>query len=214
MNRFMWIGLSVLVTTLAIPSAASAQMSGVGVRGVVTFGSTTFSSDQSFDAVLGEHGQTVWGVGGEATFWKGLFAGAHFSLNSELEGERVFVLDGEVFPLGIPVRIKVRPIDIVGGWRFQFENSRFSPFAGGGVSIVSYDESSDFAEAGDDVSESGTGYVLLFGADFALTDWLQVGGEFRYRGVSGALGEGGVSEEFGEDQLGGYTYSVRFVVGR
>ena len=212
MNRFMWMGLSVLLGTLAVPSVAGAQASGIQLRGVLTVGSTTYSADQSFDAVLGKHRQTVWGVGAEETFWKGMFAGLHFSPNSEMEGQRVFVFDGQVYELGIPVRIRVRPLDITGGWRFA--RGRFAPFAGGGVTFVFYDESSDFAEAGEDVSERATGYVIQAGADVALTDWVQVGGELRYRGVNGVLGVGGVSEEFGEDQLGGYTVAVRIVVGR
>ena len=172
MNRYMLIGLSCLLAVAAVPATATAQ---IQARGVVTVGSTTFAADQSFDAVLDTHRQTVWSVGGEVTLWKGVFAGVQFSLNPELEGERVFVHGGEVFKLGIPVRVRVRPVDIVGGWRFQ--SGRFSPFAGAGLAVVSYDESSDFAEAGDDVSERANGYVILCVARPVTDCTLEIGVE-------------------------------------
>jgi hypothetical protein len=43
---------------------------------------------------------------------------------------------------------------------------------------------------------------------------VSVGGEFRYRAVDGVLGLGGVSQVFGDDQLGGLSFAARFSVGR
>jgi hypothetical protein len=47
-----------------------------------------------------------------------------------------------------------------------------------------------------------------------IVDWLHAGGEFRYRRVSGILGESGASEEFDEDNAGGFSAAVRISIGR
>jgi hypothetical protein len=77
-----------------------------------------------------------------------------------------------------------------------------------------YREDSDFATAGDDVNERKTGVVALAGADVRVLRLVSVGGEFRYRAVDGVLGVGGVSQIFGDDQLGGLSLAARFSVGR
>ena len=193
----------------AVPAAAQQRFS---VRGYVTNGSTVFSSTESFEAITGESSKT--GIGGGATvigLWRGLFADVGFS-QQELDGQRVFVDAGTVYPLGIPVSIRLRPSDIAGGWRFFY--GRLSPYAGAGVSLMSYEETADFAESGDNVSESKNGALLLAGLDVAVIRWLHAGAEFRYRAVNGVLGDGGVSQIYGEDQLGGYAFAVRISVGR
>jgi opacity protein-like surface antigen len=131
----------------------------------------------------------------------------------KLDAQRVFIDQGTVFPLGIPVRITMRPFDLVGGWRHRSRN-RVSPYGGAGIVFFQYREDSDFAIAGDDVSERKTGVVALAGADVRVVRLVSVGGEFRYRAVDGVLGLGGVSQVFGDDQLGGFSFAARFSVGR
>jgi hypothetical protein len=193
-------------------SAAPAAAQALSVRGYVTYGSTVFSSSESFEAITGESSKA--GIGAGATvigIWRGLFADVGVS-QQELDGQRVFIDAGTVYPLGIPVSIRMRPVDIAGGWRFWY--GRLSPYAGAGVTLLSYEETADFAEGGDNVSESKTGALVLAGLDVAIIRWLHVGAEFRYRGVTGVLGDGGVSDIYGEDQLGGYAVAVRISVGR
>jgi hypothetical protein len=79
---------------------------------------------------------------------------------------------------------------------------------------VQYKEESPFAEAGDNVSESFTSYHVLGGVDIPLSGWLGTGVEVNYRWVPDALGEGGVSKEFGDTDLGGFTFRARITVGR
>jgi hypothetical protein len=188
------------------------KASGIKPRAVVTYGSTTYAATESLTAVTGTDSQQAWGFGGEVTFWRGLFAGVAYTMNPEFEGERVFVFENTVYKLGVPVSIRIRPVDVTAGWRFQF--GRISPFVAAGGTIVSYEESSSFADATENVSESANGYVIQGGADVQVWRWIQLGGEFKYRGVTGVLGAGGVSEEFGEDQLGGYSAAIRIVIGR
>ena len=197
---------------LLAAAPAQAQQQPLSVRGYVTYGSTVFSSSETLEAITGETSKS--GIGGGATvvgIWRGLFADIGIS-QQELDGQRVFVDDGTIYPLGIPVTMRMRPVDVAGGWRFLF--GRLSPYAGAGVSFIDYEEKGDFAGPGDDVSESKSGALFLAGVDVAVIRWLHAGGEFRYRAVKGVLGEAGVSEIYGEDQLGGYSFAVRISVGR
>jgi hypothetical protein len=216
------------------PAKAPAKKSdrpAIAVRGVVSFGLTSLSSSQSFDAVAGTHSKTTIGVGADIlNIWKGVFAGVSYSPLS-LDGERVFVDSGTVYPLGIPTTIGVNSLDIVGGWRVALKSKgakpatpkpgqkppvkapRLVPFVGGGLSMVMYKETSE-TSGGDDVSKSASGFVFLGGVEYTLTRWIHVGGEFRYRAVTGVLGTGGVSQVYGEKSLGGYAIGVRVSVGK
>lgn len=198
--------------TVLVAAPARAQQQALSVRGYVTYGSTVFSSADTFEAITGESSKT--GIGGGATvvgIWRGLFADVGIS-HQELDGQRVFVDDGTIYPLGIPVTIRMRPVDVAGGWRLLF--GRLSPYAGAGVTFIDYEETGDFAGPGDDVSESKSGALFLTGVDVAVIRWIHAGAELRYRAVKGVLGDGGVSGIYGEDQLGGYSFAVRISLGR
>jgi hypothetical protein len=90
---------------------------------------------------------------------------------------------------------------------------RLVPFVGGGLSMAMYKETSQNS-GGDDVSQSASGFVFLGGVDYTLTKWVRVGGEFRYRAVTGVLGSGGVSQVYGEKSLGGYVIAARVSIGK
>ena len=147
----------------------------------------------------------------ENRLWRGLFADIGV-FQTRLKGERVFVDSGTVYKLGIPLQVTVTPIDFVGGWRVTID--RLSTFVGAGVSSVMYKETGDFSEGDDNVSERKVGPVVLGGVDVAITKWVQVGAEIRYRAIKGVLGSGGVSEVYGENELGGVSAAVRMSVGK
>jgi opacity protein-like surface antigen len=192
-------------------SLASAQAIGASVYG--TYGATSLTASNTFEAAAGTSRKSAPGIGGTVTgLWRGLFVDVAFT-QYKLDAQRVFIDQGTVFPLGIPVRVTMRPFDIVGGWRHK-GRSRVSPYGGAGLVFFQYQEDSDFAIAGDDVSERQTGVVVLAGADVRVVRLVSVGGEFRYRAVDGVLGLGGVSQVFGDDQLGGFSFAARFSVGR
>jgi hypothetical protein len=226
-----------------VPAKAPAKPSDkapLAVRGVVSFGLTSLASPRSFDAVAGTHSKTTFGFGAEIqNIWEHVFAGVAYSPMS-LDGERVFVDSNVVYPLGIPVDISVNSLDIVGGWRFVLKPKgakpappkpgqkpakeslaprppskapRLVPFVGGGLSMAMYKETSQNS-GGDDVSKSASGFVFLGGVDYTLTKWVRVGGEFRYRAVTGVLGSGGVSQVYGEKSLGGYVIAARVSIGK
>jgi opacity protein-like surface antigen len=209
MNKRFLVSVAAVLTLHATPTAAQTALS---PRGYVTYGSNMFASDETFDAITGESSKTGMGFGGTLLgIWRGVFFDGAVS-QQKFDGERVFADGGTIFRLGIPVTIRMRPIDLAGGWRLVF--GRLSPYAGAGVSLISYKETAAFAEPDDDVSESKTGAMFLGGVDVRIVRWLHAGGELRYRSVKGTLGEGGVSRVFVEDQLGGYSFAVRMSVGR
>lgn len=200
---------AVLALTCGLAAPARAQV-GVLVHGA--YDSTTLASTESFEAITGTSSMEGVMVGLTLTrLWRGVFLDVAAGRRT-LEGERVFVHAGTVFRLGIPTTIEWRPLDISAGWRMPA--GRFTPYAGIGMTTIAYKESADFAQTGDDVSESATGLLLLGGIDVSVWRWVSLGGEVRYRSVTGVLGVGGVSDVFGEDQLGGTSVGVRLSISR
>ena len=186
----------------------------VGFRGYAVLGMATLTAVDTFDALAGTRSRQTFGGGVQVTnLWRRLFADVGASVVS-LDGERIFIDDGEVFDLGIPLEITMRPIDIAGGWRFTYARGRVSPYVGAGLTYLQYEETSEFSESGDDISEGKAGPLLLGGVDVHLWQWLHAGGELRYRRIGGILGDGGASAAFGEDDAGGVSVAVRISVGR
>ena len=197
---------------LTLVSTAGAQ--GIDIKGYGLVGGMSFAASESFDAVLDTSSGVIFGGGAEIGLpWGGLYVGVGAWQFSE-EGERVFVSGSEVFRLGIPVTIEVTPIEVTGGWRFKNVSPRFVPYVGAGWSSYAYKETSDFADAGDDVDERFSGFHILGGAEFKLTRWLGVGGELAWTTVPDALGTGGASRAFDETDLGGVSYRLKISVGR
>jgi hypothetical protein len=194
------------------PGAVSAQ--GIDIKGYGMVGGVNFSAADSFDAIFGSSSGTIFGGGAEVGLpWGGLYVGVG-AWRFSADGERVFVSDSEVFPLGIPLTVEITPFELTGGWRFKGLSSRLVPYVGGGWSSYAYTETSDFAEAAENVDERFNGWHILGGAEFRLTRWLGVGGEIAFSSVPDALGAGGVSEAFDETNLGGTTYRLKISVGR
>ena len=184
------------------------------VRGFADVGSTTFTANESFEAILGKGGGMVFGGGGEIVLPQRIFVGVRASRFRET-GERVFMFEDEVFRLGIPVTLTITPVELTGGYRFDF-GQRLVPFAGGGVGWHRYQETSEFATDEENVDERHTGYHLLGGVELRLARWLGLAGEAQWTTVRDALGTdpNGVSAHFGESDLGGTTVRVRIVLGR
>ena len=199
------------------PSAAArpqpappARPSVVAIGGIESW---WMSSSESFETLFDTSRLTVFGGGIEGRhLWRGLFVRGAFWTTSE-DGERVYIDDGEVFPLGIPLEVTLTPIELSAGWRFGRPSSRIVPYAGAGVVFLQYKETSSLGEEEEDVDESTTGYVAFGGVEFAVSRWLGVGVEAHYRGIADILGDEGVSAYYGEDSLGGFTARVFVAVG-
>jgi hypothetical protein len=202
------------------PGGRAVRIAVFGYGGVLNLAAT-----QSFDAILGESSGPVVGGGGQVAILKGPLRNVFFQVDAsqfEETGERVFVSGGEVFKLGIPQTLTLRPLEFTAGYRYEVVRrgadgrphaAPFVPYAGGGVGIVQFEEHSDFAVTGEDVDERFTSYHVLGGLDVPVWGGLGVGVEAHYRWVPDGLGTGGVSREFNETNLGGATFRVKVGFG-
>ena len=182
----------------------------VRVRGFGQIGYSRFAAHKSFDAIVGRAGGPFFGAGAEVRHRRGLFAAATISRFST-SGERVFVTDGQVFKLGIPVSIAMTPVTGTVGWRLVRRTA--SPYLGGGVGSYSFSESSKFAEESENVKKRFVSYHALGGVEFR-NNWLGTAFEVQYTRVPNAIGLGGVSAEFGERDLGGIEARIKILFGR
>ena len=130
-------------------------------------------------------------------------------------GQRVFLFNGQQFDLGIPTTITVTPLELTGGYRFDF-GRRFIPYGGAGLGWHRYEETSRFADASENVNERFTGYHVMDGAEFRLAQWIGAAAEAQWTTVPDALGadSNSASHEFDESDLGGVTFRLKVVVGR
>ena len=176
-----------------------------GFRGYLNFDEIWMSASRSFDAVLGTTSLTAGGVGADVlNLWRQAFVRVGVSRMGGLGG-RAFVANGEVVPLGVPIRVRLRTVELGAGWRFVHRRlPKYTFYGGAGVLRVRYAEESDFARD-EDVSEGFWGRAMFGGVEYPLRSWLVAGGEVQYRRVPGALGDGGVSAVFGETDLGGFA---------
>jgi hypothetical protein len=209
----MSIRIIVLMLLFGVTSAVNASaQSSVSVRGYAVYDGTSFSAVDSLEAVSGSSTHSSFGGGGTVNgLWRAVFVDVGV-FQSRVDGERIFVDGGTTYRLGIPLEITVRPIDVAAGWRFT--TGRFSPYVGGGLTSLSYEESSAFSQLGDNITERKTGGLFLVGMDARVYKWFHVGGELRYRAVKGVLGNEGVSQTFGEDQVGGLSAGLRVSLGK
>jgi opacity protein-like surface antigen len=206
--------VAVVVATMLLGSPAAAQTREFLFRGFGDLGSTTFTAAKSFDAVLGSKGGLVFGGGVEAVLPQRVFVNVRASRFREV-GQRVFLFNGEQFNLGIPATITVTPVELTGGYRFDF-GRRLVPYGGAGLGWHRYEETSQFADADENLDARFTGYHVVGGAEFRLARWIGAAGEVQWATVPDALGDdpNSVSREFDESDLGGVTFRLKIVVGR
>jgi opacity protein-like surface antigen len=184
------------------------------IRPFVSAGTTWFTASKTFKAVLGSGQGQDFGGGINLTqgpAW--IEVGARRFSKS---GERVFVTSGgQVFPLGIDTDVTMTPLEVAAGWRFRpLFGARVRPQVGVGYTRLRYEESAAFAEDGDDVDESFNGFHVVAGAEVRLHRWVGVAGDVVWTSVGKALGDGGASKAFDEDNLGGTSLRVKLVIGR
>jgi opacity protein-like surface antigen len=193
------------------------KTAGIGVQGLAIVGMNWPVATKSLEATnLDTHPVEIGGAFQVTNIWQDLFAQVTATRISS-DGERAFVDDdGTTFPLGIPLSMKATYVDFSVGWkvaRGKPGRQTFWPYAGGGLGLVNFSESSPFAQPGDDFDSSKISYHLLAGVEVRLLQWLSVSGDFRYRWVPNLLGDGGVSAAFGEDDFGGPQVGVGLRLG-
>jgi hypothetical protein len=194
----------------ARPQSRSIQIGGYGM-----FGNINFTAKESFDTITGSPSGPIFGGGARVGLpFGGLFVDVG-AWQYRGDGERVFVANDEIFRLGIPVEITVTPIELSAGWQFRLRRlPKFIPYVAGGLTSMSYTETSDFATDAENVEERFNGYHMFGGAQYLITRWLGVAGEASWTTVPDAIGEAGVSEAFNETDLGGTTFRFKITIGR
>jgi hypothetical protein len=193
------------------PAARQPVALGFRVFGIID--RESMAASQSFDAVLGTTSLNGFGVGGEVLkLWREAFARVSFA-RMKKTGTRVYLIDDDVIPAGIPLTVQMTPLEIGGGWRFPLRQyPRFTPYAGYSGLFLNYKETSEFAGPDENTSKVFTGHTLFGGVDVGVGRWISAGVEFAYRTVPNALGdfESGASNHFDETNLGGMGVRVLF----
>jgi opacity protein-like surface antigen len=196
-------------------SRAPQKKGGVQIGGYGMFGNITLTAQDSFDAITGAHSAPIYGGGARIGVPIG---GLFFDVGAwryHADGERVFPFGDQVFDLGIPLQITIVPVELSAGWQFRFRAMpKLIPYVAGGLTSMSYQETSDFATDAENVDERFSGYHLLGGAEYKVTKWLGVAGEFTWTTVPDAIGDDGVSAAFNETDLGGTTIRYKITVGQ
>jgi len=222
--------ITAVACAVAFPTTAAAQQkppaavrpvpaprAQTSIRGFGDISVTRFAAADTFEATLGSSTGVFFGGGVEVVLPQRFFFNVRLS-RFQKTGERVFVDGDDVFPLGIDLKVGITPVEVTGGYRFQprGRTRNVIPFVGGGIGWHKYSETSDFAQAGDNVEETFTGYHALGGVEFRMSRWFGVSGEAQWTTIGDALGSevSSASEVSGESNLGGLGLRVRFVIGR
>ena len=184
----------------------------LGVRGFFVLDAEAMTASQSFKAITGSSVMIGYGGGGEvANLWKTLFVRGSYA-QASANGERVFVLSGQVIPTGVGIDVGLRTMEVGGGWRFPLrKHPKYTPYLGVSYLSTHYTEDSQFSTSLDNVSETFSGYAVEAGLDLTITKLIYAAVEGQYRLVPNAIGGDGVSKTYGDTDLGGLA--VRVMVG-
>jgi hypothetical protein len=200
---------------LAAPVSALAQDEPpISIRPFFLATDQSFAAVDTFDAVFGKTYFPFFGGGGQVVF-KGTYFVEFTASRFQQTGERAYLNGGKAFKLGIPLTATITPFEITGGYRFKLHSMpRVRPYAAAGFGSYGYQETSSFSDAGDNIDTRHAGFVVNGGAEFRLHRWIGAAVDVQYSHVPGILGNGGVSQQAGESDLGGVAVRFKAIVGR
>jgi hypothetical protein len=197
-------GAALLALTLAAAPARAGEFAISVDGGYADLTNARQSAQAVFD---GSAGGFTGGGALRFGFGRGLFvsAGARYF---ERSGERVFVANdgGPVFRLGHPLKLRLVPVYGLVGWRFERRRGTpLVPYVGVGGGAYFYHEESEVGGIPEGVLDQtkGAGYAVL-GAEYGRGA-LRFGVEAMYSFVPDSASLGGVSDVYGEDDIGGFT---------
>jgi hypothetical protein len=217
-----WIAGVILGLALAAPAAAQRPVPrpaappppALAVRVFAMATEQSFAAVDTFDATFGKTYGPFFGGGAQLVVNDRFFAEIAISRFQET-GSRAFINAGQAFNLGIPLTATITPIELTGGYRFRLRSlPKVRPYVAAGFGSYGYQETSQFAAAGDDVDTRHAGFLLNGGAEFRLQRLVGLGIDVQYSHIPGILGNGGVSQQAGESDLGGVAARFKLVVGR
>lgn len=212
-------GITVLAVALAAPLAAQTSRAtsvdeppAIAIRGFGLVAGQEFSARTTFDAAFGHAFQPFWGGGGQVVFRDGIYVEFDAS-RFRKTGQRAFLFNNQIFPLGIPLTVTETPFELAGGYRLH-RWRRVIPYAGVGVGSYGYREQSALADPSENLDTRHAGYLAVAGTEVRFSRWLGLGADVQYTRVPGILGTGGVSQQAHETSLGGIAARLKIVVGR
>lgn len=229
--RFRILLTALAVCAAAVPAAAqtfdaprfaapaAAQAGGGSTPGLRVYGLydyVSLTARDSFDAIFDSSNISGLGVGVEGIdLWRGFFARFAYTRMTRTGGTRAFVINGQVIPTGVGLEVEMSPIEFGGGWRQSLDGiGRYVAYGGVSGLRMAYKETSEFAQSGDEVDETFNGLAVFAGLDAMVARSVFLGAEVQYRRVPDAIGFDGVSQAFGEDDLGGVVFRVLFGIRR
>ena len=194
-----------LLALLALPSSAG-ELALEGHAGYFEM-----AAENSASALFGSGGGPTFGGAVRYTFWRGAFASAGARTFSK-EGERVFVSapNSPEQKLGFPLSIRLTPIVLQAGYRFR-HGHMLVPYVAAGVAITSYTERSEVAGETFDTDSTSTGFIGSAGLEVGRGTF-RFGAEVGFSSVPDAVGLGGVSKVYGEDDIGGLHAIGKLIV--
>ena len=207
------ITASLLTLAFCFGLAQPALAQRLALRGTLTYGSLSFTADDTFESALGKSSAPIFTAGGQLLFPNGVFVEVTTGRLEE-DGERVIVNgSGVLVNTGQPLVVTLRPIEFTGGWRYGGW-WHFAPYAGAGYSAYRFQELSEFAGPGENIDERFNGFHIMGGVEYLPKRWLAVGGEVAWTSVADAIGTSGRSAFFNETNLGGTTLRVKLTLGQ
>jgi hypothetical protein len=199
--------LALLATLSAVLSAPVADAGEISLT--LDGGWHALTASDSAKAVFdGASGGWTLGFAGEYGIGEKFFvrAGARYF---QRDGERVFVAapGSPVFGLDHPLTVRIVPAYGLVGYRF-LQGATLRPYIAVGGGATSYKEESDVAgEIFKSTATKAAGHAVA-GLDYGRGA-LRFGAEVMYSTVPDAIGFDGVSEVYGEDDIGGLSAVVR-----
>ncbi len=190
--------LACVLVALAAAPAAAGELAVEAHAGYFQRAATNSAS-----AVFGSSGAGAFGGAARYTFWRGAFVTAGARTFSK-DGERVFVTNptSPVQKLGFPLTVRLTPVFLAVGYRLR-DGKLIVPYAGFGGSFTSYKEESSVAGETFNESHTDSGFVGFAGVEVGRGTF-RVGAETGYTSTPNAVGLGGVTKVYNEDNLGGW----------
>jgi opacity protein-like surface antigen len=202
-----------LVLALALAAPAAAQDApNISIRPFALATVQSFSAVDSFDAVFGRSYDPFFGGGVQVVVHDRYFVELTLSRFNQT-GQQAFISGGQKFRLGTPLTATITPIEGAAGYRFRLSPS-LRPFASVGVGTYGYTQSSPFNDPSENVDSRHVGFLVNGGVEFRVHRWVGISGDVQYTHVPGILGTGGVSQQAGENDLGGVAGRLKLIVGR
>jgi opacity protein-like surface antigen len=191
------------------PGAVRAQGFGVDVEA----GYRTLNASDSAQAIFGSTGGLTFGGSLQYALESGLFFRGGYRYFAK-DGERVFLADASSTPapLGHPLEATIGSIDAIVGWRFRLggkKPSPLTPYLGFGAEFASYEEESTVGGLVERSDATKVGGQVVLGLEYAAFGRWTLTAEAGYSMVPNAVGVGGVSEIYGEDDIGGFRIMGR-----